>query len=146
MKGETRDDKARAEAEELRTANFPTRLSWVALGALIMGSIAAGAVLLARKTNLISTLDPVAQFWAFEAGTGVGFFLGGIALALLSPGRTTREPMYAAMLAFAGQTTYLLVREYLQGFNVAFFLLVLATDGALAYAGAWVGERLTRSA
>jgi hypothetical protein len=146
MSSETRDQLARAEAEELRTANFPTRFSWVFIGALIMGGIAVGAVFLARGTTLVKNLDPTLQFWVFELGTGLGFFFGGFAMALLSRGRTTREPMYAAMLAFVGQTGFLLVSGILVGFNVFYFLLMLAIDGAMAYAGAWFGEKITGEA
>lgn len=143
MSSKSRDEKARAEAEELRTANLPTRFSWMLFGALIMGGIALGAVLLAQRTTLVKQLDPPMQFWVFELGTGLGFFIGGFAMALLSAGRTTREPVYAAMLAFAGQTGFLLVSGIMASLSVPFFLLMLAIDGAMAYAGAWFGERLT---
>jgi len=143
MSSKSRDEQARAEAEELRTVNLPTRFSWMVVGALIMGGIATGAVLLAKRTALVSGLDPALQFWVFELSTGLGFFIGGFAMALVSAGRTTREPMYAAMLAFAGQTGFLVVSGILVGLGVAYFLLMLAIDGAMAYAGAWIGERIT---
>jgi hypothetical protein len=139
----SRDDKARAEAAELRTANLPARFWWMVVGALIMGGVALGAVLLAKQTTLVKQLDPVPQFWVFELATGVGFFGGGFAMALLSSGRTTREPLYAAILAFLGQTGFLVVSGILVDLSVHFFLLILAIDGAMAYAGAWFGERLT---
>ncbi len=143
MSTDSRDEKARAEAEELRTANLPTRFSWMVVGALIMGGIAVAAVLLAKRTPLVKQLDPTMQFWVFELSTGLGFFLGGFAMALFSSGRTTREPVYAALLAFVGQTVFLLVTGILEGLNAPYFLLMLAIDGAMAYAGAWFGERLT---
>jgi len=143
MSKKSRDEKARAEAEELRTANLPARFSWMLLGALIMGVIATGAVLLAKRTDLIKQLDPGLQFWLFELGSGLGFFIGGFGMALFSSGRTTREPMYAAMMAFAGQTGFLLVNGILVGLTIWYFLLLLAVTGFMAYAGAWVGERLT---
>jgi hypothetical protein len=143
MSTESRDEKARAEAEEFRTANLPARFSWMFVGALIMGLLATGAVVLAQKTSLIKQLDPIYQFWLFELGTGLAFFLGGFAMALFSAGRTTREPVYAAMLAFVAQTGFLVFSGILVGLNVPFFLLMLAIGGAMAYAGAWFGERLT---
>ncbi len=138
-----RDRKARDEANEFRTLNLPTRFSWMIVGALIMGGVALGAVLLAKRTPLVKLLDPMVQFWVFELFTGLGFFLGGFAMALFSSGRTTREPVYAAMLAFVGQTGFLVVSGILVDLSVQFFLLMLAIDGAMAYAGAWFGERLT---
>lgn len=146
MAASKRDEKALAEAQELRTVNLPARFSWVVLGGLVMGSIAVGAVLLAQKTNLIKTLDPILQFWIFELATGVGFFFGALGMALLSSGRTTREPVYAAMLAFAAQTGYLLVSESMTGLGVSYFLLLLILSGTMAYAGAWMGEKLTGEA
>lgn len=143
MSNKSRDEQARAEVEELRTVHLPTRLSWMLVGALIMGGIATGAVLLAKRTTLVNGLDPTLQFWVFELGTGLGFFIGGFAMAMVSAGRTTREPMYAAMLAFAGQTGFLLVSGILVGLGVVYFLLMLAVDGTMAYAGAWVGEKIT---
>lgn len=143
MSGKSRDEKARAEAEELRTANLPARFSWMLVGALVMGLLATGAVVLAQKTSLIKQLDPSYQFWLFELGTGLAFFIGGFVMALFSAGRTTREPVYAAMLAFAGQTAFLVVTGILVGLSVPYFFLLLAVAGAMAYSGAWVGERLT---
>ena len=143
MSTESRDEKARAEAEELRTVNLPARFSWMFVGAMVMGLLATGTVVLAQKTSLIKQLDPSYQFWLFELGTGVAFFLGGFGMALFSAGRTTREPVYAAMLAFVGQTAFLLITGILVGLSVPTFFLLLALDGAMAYAGAWVGERLT---
>ncbi len=146
MASETRDEKARAEAEELRSVNLPARFSWILLGGLIMGSIAVGAIVLARKTELIKQMDPVLQFWVFEAGTGLGFFMGALFMAVLSAGRTTREPVYAAMLAYIGQTVYLIVTGILTGLGVGYFLLMLIVSAAMAYTGAWMGEKLTGEA
>ncbi len=146
MTPKNRDEQARAEAQELRTVNLPARFSWILVGAGVMGAVATGAVLLARSTALFHHLDPVLQFWVFQLVTGLGFLLGAFTIALLSVGRTTREPVYAAMLAYAAQTVYLLAAGVLAGLGVGYFFLLLLASGAMAYVGAWMGEKITGEA
>ena len=67
-------------------------------------------------------------------------------MALISAGRTTREPVYAAMLAYVAQTVYLIVTGILMGLGVGYFLLMLVVSGSMAYAGAWMGEKITGEA
>lgn len=120
-----------------------TRTLWVLLGALVMGGIGIGAAVLVMRTGILSRFEsPVTQFWIFQLGTGVGYFLGGLGLAALSPGRTTREPMIAAALGFLAQTGYLWYSDYV-AMTPRIFFAMLGLDGALAWFGAWIGERLT---
>jgi len=122
-----------------------TRWLWVLLGALIMGGIAFGVVFLVLRTEFLFQIrDPALRFWAFEGLTGIGYLVGGFLVALLSPGRTTREPMYAAVLAFAAQTALLWYQGWV-ALTPKVFLAMGAIDGALAWVGAWVGERSTGS-
>jgi hypothetical protein len=125
-------------------AHGGTRWIWVLLGAVIMGGIALGSVYLALETELLFRIaDPALRFWVFELLSGVGYLVGGFLVALLSPGRTTREPMYAAVLAFIAQTALLWYQDVV-ALTPRVFLAMMAIDGALAWAGAWIGERITR--
>lgn len=120
-----------------------TRTLWVVLGALVMGGIGIGAAILVMRTGILHRFEsPATQFWIFQLGTGVGYFLGGLGLAALSPGRTTREPMIAAALAFLAQTGYLWYSDWV-AMTPRIFFAMLGLDGALAWFGAWIGERLT---
>jgi len=108
-----------------------------------MGGIGIGGAMLVMRTGLLMRFEsPSTRFWVFELGTAVGYFLGGFLLAVLSPGRTTREPMYAAALAFLAQTTFLYVSDYVAMTSTIFFVM-FALCGAFAWTGAWLGEKLT---
>ncbi len=116
---------------------------WVLVGAALMGGIALGTVVIVLRTGFLFRIDdPRLRFWAFELLTGLGYLVGGFVVALLSPGRTTREPMYAAVLAFVAQTAVLWYQN-LMALTPKAFITMLVIDGALAWAGAWVGERIT---
>jgi len=136
-----------APKQALKHAYHHARWLWVFIGAVIMGTIALGAIYLAKETGIMARVaDPRLQFWVFELGTGLGYLIGGFAVAVLSPGKTTREPMYAAMLAFAAQTIFLLAGEIIESLPATAFLIMLAIDGAMAYLGAWIGEKVTGEA
>lgn len=123
-----------------------SRPLWVLVAALCMGGVAYGVAQLGLRTGLLWSLDgPALRFWAFEAMTGVGFGLGGFLVALVSPGRTTREPVIAAVLAFLGQTGALLYADQI-ALTGKVFLVTATVDGALAWVGAWLGERITGAA
>lgn len=123
-----------------------SRPLWVLLAALCMGGIAYGVAQVGLRTGLLWSLeDPALRFWAFEALTGVGFGVGGFAVALVSPGRTTREPVIAALLAYLGQTGALWYANQI-AMTGKVFAVTAAVDGALAWAGAWLGERITGAA
>lgn len=108
-----------------------------------MGGIGIGCAMLAMGTEVLTRFEsPVVRFWIFELGTAVGYFVGGFGLAVLSPGRTTREPMIAAALAFVAQSTFLWYFDWM-AMTARVFFVMLALCGALAWVGAWLGERLT---
>jgi len=119
---------------------------WVLLAALCMGGIAFAVAQLGLRTGLLWSLeDPALRFWVFEAMTGAGFGLGGFAVALISPGRTTREPVIAAVLAYLGQTGALWYADQI-AMTGKVFAVTAAVDGALAWIGAWLGERASGTA
>jgi hypothetical protein len=129
--------------EPMRTDTSVTRWAWVALGALIMGGIALGAALAMKAGLLFSGVQNTeAAFWYFELTLGFGFLLGSFAMAALSPGRTVREPLMAALLAFVVQTAVLWLKGWVV-MNFTAFVVLLVIDGGLAYLGAWMGEAIT---
>jgi hypothetical protein len=112
------------------------------LGLLVMSAVALGAVLLVREADLLAHVTSTeAAFWYFELATGGGYLAAALGLALVSPGRTVREPLITALLAYTGQSAILWWKGYLS-LNASAFLVVLAINAGLAYLGAWAGEEI----
>jgi len=112
------------------------------LGALVMGAVALASVLLVRAAGLLEHVPSTeAAFWYFELGTGGGYLAAALALALVSPGRTVREPLATALLAYTGQSAILWYKGFL-AMNASAFLVLLAINAGLAYLGAWAGEEI----
>lgn len=119
-----------------------TRWAWMGLGLLVMSAVALGAVLLVREADLLAHVTSTeAAFWYFELATGGGYLAAALGLALVSPGRTVREPLITALLAYTGQSAILWWKGYLS-LNASAFLVVLAINAGLAYLGAWAGEEI----
>ena len=124
------------------TSDGRIRWVWMGLSALVMGAVALGSVLLVREAGLLAHVTSTeAAFWYFELGTGGGYLAAALGLALVSPGRTVREPLTAALLAFAGQSAVLWYKGFL-ALNASAFLVLLAINAGLAYLGAWAGEEI----
>lgn len=110
------------------------RWSWVGWSALIIfGTSVAAAVVVGFAYGLIMRSD-VLPFWLIATTNIAGMFLGGLLAGYKSPGVTIKEPAVAA--AIVTVLSVLSTKQY------AAILLGWILPYALAYIGAWVGEKM----
>lgn len=110
------------------------RWSWVGWSALIIFGTAVGlAVVVGFAYGLITRSD-VMPFWLVAAANIGGMFLGGMLAGYKSPGVTIKEPAVAA--AIVTVLSVVASKQY------SAILVGWILPYALAYIGAWLGEKI----
>jgi hypothetical protein len=113
-------------------------LKWLGI-ATVVQAVLTGAVVFGLPA-VVGALD-------FEGGSGMSmcvpvWFVGGVLVGLISPGRTFIEPVIASFLV-AIPTTYLLVQSQTVRTMPGFLYVVMAGIGVLfTLIGAYAGERM----
>ncbi len=93
-----------------------------------------------------ATQVPSVLFWKLETWTalgvgGAGWLVGGLVIAMVSPGRTILEPAVGALFAAVSTLVYLILADsQFEGGHVNEYLLGTVAGFALALAGAYLGE------
>src|SRR5579872_2036299 len=130
--------RARRTAAEDRYQQEGVSLQWLVIAFLVQG-VLTGA--------LVFGLPLVAPFLDFEGQNGMlvcipVWFLGGLLVGMISPGRTFIEPAVAALLV-AIPTTFLLIQSQTVRTMPLFLYLIFAAIGILlTLIGAYIGERI----
>jgi hypothetical protein len=130
----------RSREEELanRYQQEGVSLSWLGIAFLVQGVMTAA---------LIFGLPMVVPFLDFEGQNGMlicipVWFLGGLLVGMVSPGRTFIEPAVASLLV-AIPTTFLLIQSQTVRIMPVFLYLIFAAIGILlTLIGAYMGERI----
>jgi hypothetical protein len=113
-------------------------VGWLAIAFLVQGILTAAVVF--GLPMLLPLLD-------FEGQNGMVvcipvWFLGGLLVGLISPGRTFIEPAVASLLV-AIPTTFLLIQSQTVRIMPVFLYLIFAAIGILlTLIGAYIGERI----
>lgn len=113
-------------------------IKWLSIATLVQ-AVLTGAIIFGLPA-VLSALD-------FEGGNGMVacipiWFVGGILIGLISPGRTFIEPVIGSFLV-AIPTTYLLVQSQTVRTMPAFLYVVMAGIGVLfTLIGSYAGERI----
>jgi hypothetical protein len=113
-------------------------LKWMGIAILVQGVLTAAVVF--GIPMLISAVD-------FEGGNGMIacipiWFVGGVLIGLISPGRTFIEPVIGSFIV-AIPSTYLLVQSQTVRTMPPFLYVVMATIGVLfTLIGSYAGERI----
>jgi hypothetical protein len=113
-------------------------LKWLGIAIIVQGVLTAAVIF--GVPMLVSALD-------FEGGSGMVacipiWFLGGLLVGLISPGRTFLEPVIGSFVV-AIPTTYLLVQSQTVRTMPTFLYVVMAAIGVLfTLIGAYTGERV----
>jgi hypothetical protein len=128
----SRDDEARRYQQE------GVSIQWLLIAFLVQGVLTAA---------LIFGLPMVLPMLDFEGQNGMlvcipVWFLGGLLVGMISPGRTFIEPAVASMLV-AIPTTFLLIQSQTVRTMPLFLYLIFAAIGILlTLIGAYIGERI----
>lgn len=111
---------------------------WLFIAILVQGVLTAALVF--GLPRIVTVLD-------FEGGNGMTvcvpvWFLGGLLVGMISPGRTFIEPMVASLVV-AIPTTFLLVQSQTVRTMPTFLYVVMSAIGIMfTLIGAYIGERI----
>lgn len=113
-------------------------IKWMGIATIVQGVLTAAVVF--GIPMLVSAID-------FEGGNGMIacipiWFVGGILIGLISPGRTFIEPVIGSFIV-AIPTTYLLIQSQTVRTMPPFLYVVMAAIGVLfTLIGSYAGERI----
>ena len=130
--------RSREEELERRYQQEGISLQWMAIALAVQGVLTAALVFGLPK--VITAVD-------FEGGNGMTmcipvWFVGGLLVGMISPGRTFVEPMIASFLV-AIPSTFLLVENQTVRTMPTFLYVILSGIGILfTLIGAYIGERI----
>jgi hypothetical protein len=130
--------RSREEELERRYQQEGISVQWLGIAFLVQGVLTAA---------LVFGLPMVLPFLDFEGQNGMlvcipVWFLGGMLVGMISPGRTFIEPSVAAMLV-AIPTTFLLIQSQTVRTMPLFLYLIFGGIGILlTLIGAYIGERI----
>ena len=134
----TRSRRTREDELARRYQQEGVSVQWLLIAFLVQGVLTAA---------LIFGLPMVLTILDFEGQNGMVvcipvWFLGGLLVGMISPGRTFIEPSVAAMLV-AIPTTFLLIQSQTVRTMPLFLYLIFAGIGILlTLIGAYIGERI----
>lgn len=132
--------KVRTREEELerRYQQEGVSLQWLFIAIAVQGVLTAALVF--GLPRIVTLID-------FEGGNGMivcvpVWFLGGLLVGMISPGRTFIEPMVASFVV-AIPTTFLLVQSQTVRTMPTFLYVVMSAIGVMfTLIGAYIGERI----
>ena len=130
--------RTREEEIERRYQQEGVSLQWMAIALVVQGVLTAA---------LVFGLPMVLPLIDFEGGNGMTvcipvWFLGGLLVGMISPGRTFIEPVIASFLV-AIPSTYFLVQSQTVRTLPTFLYVIMAAIGVMfTLIGAYMGERI----
>jgi hypothetical protein len=137
---EALDKKTRSREEELerRYQQEGVSVQWLFIAIAVQGVLTAALVF--GLPRIVTLLD-------FEGGNGMivcvpVWFIGGLLVGMISPGRTFIEPMVASFV-IAIPTTFLLIQSQTVRTMPTFLYVVMSAIGIMfTLIGAYIGERI----
>lgn len=130
--------RSREEELERRYQQEGVSVQWMFIAFAVQGVLTAALVF--GLPLVVTKID-------FEGGNGMlvcipVWFVGGLLVGMISPGRTFIEPMVASFLV-AIPTTFLLIQSQTVRTLPTFLYVILAAIGVLfTLIGAYIGERI----
>ncbi|MBS2017334.1 MAG: zinc ribbon domain-containing protein [Deltaproteobacteria bacterium] len=132
--------KTRTREEELerRYQQEGVSIQWLFIAIAVQGVLTAALVF--GLPRIVTLID-------FEGGNGMivcvpVWFLGGLLVGMISPGRTFIEPMVASFVV-AIPTTFLLIQSQTVRTMPTFLYVVMSAIGVMfTLIGAYIGERI----
>jgi hypothetical protein len=130
--------RTREEELERRYQQEGVSLQWLFIALVVQGVLTAALVF--GLPMVIPALD-------FEGGNGMTicipvWFVGGLLVGMISPGRTFIEPVVASFIV-AIPSTYMLIESQTVRTMPTFLYMIMAVIGVLfTLIGAYIGERI----
>ncbi len=130
--------RSREEELERRYQQEGVSVQWLFIAIAVQGVLTAALVF--GLPRIVTLLD-------FEGGNGMimcvpVWFLGGLLVGMISPGRTFIEPMVASFV-IAIPTTFLLIQSQTVRTMPTFLYVVMSAIGIMfTLIGAYIGERI----
>ena len=137
-RGDAEAARSREEELERRYQQEGVSLQWLFIAIAVQGVLTAALVF--GLPRIVTLLD-------FEGGNGMivcvpVWFLGGLLVGMISPGRTFIEPMVASFVV-AIPTTFLLIQSQTVRTMPTFLYVVMSAIGVMfTLIGAYIGERI----
>lgn len=134
----TKVARTREEELERRYQQEGVSLQWLFIAIAVQGVLTAA---------LVFGLPRIVPLIDFEGGNGMivcvpVWFLGGLLVGMISPGRTFIEPMVASFVV-AIPTTFLLIQSQTVRTMPTFLYVVMSAIGVMfTLIGAYIGERI----
>jgi MFS family permease len=130
--------KTHAELMESRYQQEGVNLSWLFIAFAVQG-VLTGAIIFGLPM-IIRAID-------FEGGNGMAlcipvWFLGGLLVGMISPGRTFIEPVVASLLVAIPTTMVLHHYETVRTMPVFLYAIMAAIGVLFTLIGAYIGERI----
>lgn len=133
-----RTARSREEELERRYQQEGVSVQWLFIAIVVQGVLTAALVF--GLPRLVTLLD-------FEGGNGMivcvpVWFIGGLLVGMISPGRTFVEPMVASLIV-AIPSTFLLVQSQTVRTMPTFLYVIMSAIGIMfTLIGAYIGERI----
>lgn len=130
--------RSREEELERRYQQEGVSVTWLAIAFAVQSVLTAA---------LVFGLPMILPWIDFEGGNGMTvcvpvWFVGGLLIGMISPGRTFIEPVVASFIV-AIPTTFLLVESQTVRTLPTFLYVIMAAIGVLfTLIGAYIGERI----
>lgn len=128
-----------AEAErERRYQQEGFNVSWFAVALIVQGVLTAALVI--GLPMVVSALD-------FEGSNGMAicipvWFIGGVLLGMISPGRTFVEPVVASFLVAMPTVFYLVQSQTVRTMPVFMYVIMSLIGVMFTLIGSYLGERI----
>jgi hypothetical protein len=111
---------------------------WCGVAVLVQGVLTAAV--LVGLPMAISALD-------FEGSVGMAmtvplWFVGGLLVGLMSPGKTFLEPVVASVVVAIPTISYLVKSETIRVMPLFMYVITALIGALFTVIGSWVGERL----
>jgi len=130
--------RSREEELERRYQQEGISLQWMAIALAVQGVLTAALVFGLPK--VITALD-------FEGGNGMTvcipvWFVGGLLVGMISPGRTFIEPMVGSFIVAIPSTFFLVENQTVRTMPTFLYVIMAAIGILFTLIGAYIGERV----
>lgn len=124
------------EKDEMKYQQEDFSWKWVGIGFVIISIFHLIILIIITKFVIIDVnITP----WGYLGLTLLPYFIGGILIGWLSPGKTFIEPVYASVLPAIGFPLFTLLAGYIDNKLIALAPILIYI--LISLFGAWIGEK-----